>query len=151
MGRFVEDVNTRRRMFFLFFLNLGAVSKNTTPGNFTYILHFKRVGIIATTFEKRKFISIVMFSLPSPSSTLLKSSLLPSRGCLPSCRRSFCRAFYSAKMCRRPGKRKFLLREVQNRGHLHTGLLLSVLLCSRAWVNAIILTTYTLQFFKSFS
>ena len=31
----------------------------------------KQVGIIATTFEKREFILIVTFSLPSPSSLLM--------------------------------------------------------------------------------
>ena len=40
--------------FFSLFLNLGEVSKNSSPGNFTYILHLKWVRIITTTFEKTR-------------------------------------------------------------------------------------------------
>ena len=53
MGRFIEEVNTRRRMF-LSFSKLGYGLKNSTPGNFTYICHLKRVEIIATTFGKTR-------------------------------------------------------------------------------------------------
>ena len=48
----MEDVNKRRRIFFLF-LNLSAVPKKSTPGNFAYIRHFQRIGINATKFEKK--------------------------------------------------------------------------------------------------
>ena len=52
-GKFYGDVtvSTRRRIFLSLFLNLGAVSKNSTPGNFTFIWHF---GIMATTFDKTR-------------------------------------------------------------------------------------------------
>ena len=40
--------------FFFLFLNLGAVSKTSTAGNFTYIWHLRRVGIIATTFKQTR-------------------------------------------------------------------------------------------------
>ena len=53
MGRFMEDVNTKGDdEFFLFFPNVGAVSKNSALRNFTYIWPSKRAGIISTTFEK---------------------------------------------------------------------------------------------------
>ena len=48
----MEDVNKRRRIFFLF-LNLGAVPKKSTPGKFAYIRHFQRFGINATKSEKK--------------------------------------------------------------------------------------------------
>ena len=56
--------------FFFLFLNLNVVSKNSTPGNFTYIWLLNRAEIIATTFEKTQFVLIVMFLLPSSSSLL---------------------------------------------------------------------------------
>ena len=40
--------------FIFLFLNLGAVSKNSTPGNFTYIWHLKRIGITARMFQKTR-------------------------------------------------------------------------------------------------
>ena len=50
----MEGVTPDEKFFFLF-LNLGAVSKNSTPGKFTYIWHLKRVGIIiAMTFKKTR-------------------------------------------------------------------------------------------------
>ena len=41
-----------RQQIFLSLSNLGVVSKNSTPGNFSYIWHLKWAGIIETAFEK---------------------------------------------------------------------------------------------------
>ena len=52
-----EHVNTGETHddeFFFLFLKLGTVSKNSIAGMFTHIWHLKRVGIIATTFKKRR-------------------------------------------------------------------------------------------------
>ena len=35
-------------------LNLSAVSKKSTPGKFSFIWHFQRIGIDATKFEKAR-------------------------------------------------------------------------------------------------
>ena len=40
--------------FFPSLSKLGSVSKNSIPGKFSYIWHFKRVGIIATKFVKKR-------------------------------------------------------------------------------------------------
>ena len=37
--RFIQDMNKRRRIFFLF-LDLSAVPKKSTPRKFAYIWHF---------------------------------------------------------------------------------------------------------------
>ena len=48
----MEDVNKRRRNFFLF-LTLTAVPKKSPPGKFAYVRHFHRIGINLTKpFEK---------------------------------------------------------------------------------------------------
>ena len=69
--RFLEVVNKRRRFSFLF-LNLSTVPKKSTPGKFTYIWHFQRLGINATysSLKKGEFSLKVAFWLPSPSSML---------------------------------------------------------------------------------
>ena len=47
----MEDLNIR---FFFFFVNLGMVPKNSTPGKFTSIWLFKRAEIILKEFEKAR-------------------------------------------------------------------------------------------------
>ena len=66
--------------FFFLFLNLGAVSKNSTPGNFTYIRCLKRVRIIATTFEKKRIHFNSDLFLSSPSSLLKLPKVIHSEG-----------------------------------------------------------------------
>ena len=46
----MEDVNTRQRIF-LSLSKLMCGLQELTPGNFTYILYLKRIGIIARTFQ----------------------------------------------------------------------------------------------------
>ena len=66
---FKENLNKRRRIFFLYF-NLSSAPKRSPPGKFAFIWHFRRTGIKAT-----KFILKVTFSLTSPSSMLKLPSL----------------------------------------------------------------------------
>ena len=49
--RFMEDVNIRRRISFLF-LNLNKILKNSTPGKVACIWHIERVLIDAIKFER---------------------------------------------------------------------------------------------------
>ena len=70
---FKENLNKRRRIFFLY-LNLSSAPKRSPPGKFAYIWHFRRIGIKAT-----KFILKMTFSLTSPSSMLK----LPSVSSIP--------------------------------------------------------------------
>ena len=51
-GTFYGGRKHTTKNFFFLFLNVGAVSKNSSPENVTYICHLRQVGIIATTFEK---------------------------------------------------------------------------------------------------
>ena len=49
----MEDVSKQRSdEFFFLFLNLSAVPKKSTPGKFSYSLHFQRIVINATEFEE---------------------------------------------------------------------------------------------------
>ena len=50
---FMEYVTSDNELFFLS-LNLRAVSKKSTPGKFSYIWHFPRIGINATLFKYEK-------------------------------------------------------------------------------------------------
>ena len=50
-SRFMENVNNRRRNFFLF-LSLDMFLWNSTHGEFAYSLQSKQVGVIAKKFEK---------------------------------------------------------------------------------------------------
>ena len=63
---------TSYKEFFYLSLNLSAVSKKSTPGKFSYIWHFPRIGINATylSMKKREFTLKVTFSLLLPLSTL---------------------------------------------------------------------------------
>ena len=47
----MEDVNKPNNLFFVF-LNLRAVPKKSTTGEFTYLWHFQKTVINATKFEK---------------------------------------------------------------------------------------------------
>ena len=49
--RFIEDVDMRRRFFFLF-LNQNKILKNSTPGKVACIWHNERVQIDAIKFER---------------------------------------------------------------------------------------------------
>ena len=49
----MEDVNTRLQISFLS-LNVGAVTKKSVPGKFTFIWDLSQVRIIATKFEKKQ-------------------------------------------------------------------------------------------------
>ena len=70
ISRLKENLNKRRRWFSFFFLNLSEVPKKSTPGKFTYIWHFQRIGINATKCGNTGFILKETVSLPSPSSML---------------------------------------------------------------------------------
>ena len=52
MGRFMRDVNIRRRIF-LSLSKLGCGLQGFNSRKF-HLQHLKRVGIIATTFEKKR-------------------------------------------------------------------------------------------------
>ena len=68
--RFIEDVDMRRRFFFLF-LNQNKILKNSTPGKVACIWHNERVQIDAIKFERTQIhFFLPTFSLPSSSSLL---------------------------------------------------------------------------------
>ena len=61
-------------LFFLF-LNLSAVRTKSTPEEFTYNWHFRRIGINATKLAKKN----KRFSLPSPLSLLKLTNKIQCR------------------------------------------------------------------------
>ena len=62
MGRFMEGVNTRRRIF-LSLSKLGCGLQELKSSKFHLHLTFRRVGKIVTTFEKLRIHFIVTFML----------------------------------------------------------------------------------------
>ena len=61
-----QTINSAGYQFFFFlFLNLAAVSKNSTPGNFIYIWHLQRIEIACEACVS------VAFSFSSPEPTVL--------------------------------------------------------------------------------
>ena len=78
----MEDVNKRRRNFFLF-LNLSGVARKLTPGKFAYNRHFQRTGINATKLEKTPIksdvfaaVAVVVVDAKSPYSLPPRSECL---------------------------------------------------------------------------
>ena len=82
--RFIEDVDMRRRFFFLF-LNQNKILKNSTPGKVACIWHNERVQIDAIKFEKTQIhFFLPTFSLPSCRPclrSLIDSSLIYEELC----------------------------------------------------------------------
>ena len=64
ISRFIDNVSIRRRISLSRF-KLGYFLKNSTPGEFAYIKHSDRVGIIALKFHRSRshFLSDVFAAL----------------------------------------------------------------------------------------
>ena len=55
ISRFIDNVNIRRRISNTLFINLNIyIFKNSTTGEFAYIKHSDRVGIIALRFHRSR-------------------------------------------------------------------------------------------------
>ena len=71
MRRFMENVDIWRQISFLY-LNMDKVLNNSTPGKVAYICRIERFQIDALKIERTQTHFLVMFSLPSSSSSMLK-------------------------------------------------------------------------------